>query len=57
MRIPLKQGIDNLEAASGSVTDYLDLHTGETVPLFDLYMIGETDEELAESIESTPERF
>jgi hypothetical protein len=57
MRIPLKQGIDTLEAASDSVTDYLDLHTGETVPLFDLYMIGENDEELAESIESTPERF
>jgi hypothetical protein len=57
MRIPLKQGIDTLEAACDSVTDYLDLHTGETVPLFDLYMIGETDEELAESIESTPERF
>lgn len=29
---------------------FLDLHTGETVSLFDSYMIGETDEELAEAI-------
>lgn len=57
MIIPLKQVIDALEASSDSVTDYLDLHTGETLSLFDSYMIGETDEELAELIESTPERF
>ena len=57
MKIPLKQVTDVLEAASDSVTDYLDLHTGEMVSLFDPYMIGETDEELAELIESTPERF
>ena len=57
MKIPLKQVLDVLEAASDSVTDYLDLHTGETVSLFDPDMIGETDEALAELIESTPERF
>lgn len=57
MKIPLKQVIDALEASSDCVTDYLDLHTGETMSLFDPYMIGETDEELAELIESTPERF
>lgn len=57
MKIPLKQVIDTLEASSDSVTDYFDLHTGETVSLFDPYMIGETDEELVELLESTPERF
>lgn len=57
MKIPLKQVIDALESSSDSVTDYFDLHTGETVSLFDPYMIGETDEELAELLESTPERF
>lgn len=57
MKIPLKQVIDALEASSDSVTDYFDLHTGETVSLFDPYMIGETDEELVELLESTPERF
>lgn len=57
MKIPLKQITAVLEASSDSVTDYLDLHTGKTVSLFDPYMIGETDEELAELIESTPERF
>ena len=57
MKIPLKQVLDALEASSDCVTDYFDLHTGETVSLFDPYMIGETGEELAELIESTPERF
>lgn len=57
MKIPLKQVIDALESSSDSVTHYFDLHTGETVSLFDRYMIGETDEELAELLESTPERF
>lgn len=57
MKIPLKQVIDALEASSDCVTDYFDLHTGETVSLFDPYMIGETDEELVELVESTPERF
>lgn len=57
MKILLKQVIDALEASSDSVTDYFDLHTGETVSLFDPYMIGETDEELVELLESTPERF
>ena len=47
MKIPLKQVLDALEASSDCVTDYFDLHTGETVSLFDPYMIGETDEELA----------
>lgn len=57
MKIPLKQVIDALESSSDFVTDYFDLHTGETVSLLDPYMIGETDEELAELLESTPERF
>ena len=57
MKIPLKQVLDALEASSDCVTDYFDLHTSETVSLFDPYMIGETGEELAELIESTPERF
>ena len=57
MKIPLKRVIDALESSSECVTEYLDMQTGETVSLFDLYMIGETDEELAELIENTPERF
>ena len=57
MKIPLKRVIDALESSNECVTEYLDMQTGETVSLFDPYMIGETDEELAELIENTPERF
>lgn len=49
--------IDAIEQASDAYTMLYDTKTNETVYLPDVWITGETDEDLAELIEKEPERF
>ena len=57
MRIKLQTVIDAIEQASDAYTMLYDTKTGETVYLPDVWITGETDEELAKLVENEPERF
>ena len=57
MKIKLQTVIDAIEQASDAYTMLYDTKTNETVYLPDVWITGETDEDLAELIEPEPERF
>ena len=57
MKIKLQTVIDAIEQASDAYTMLYDTKTNETVYLPDVWITGETDEDLAELIEKEPERF
>lgn len=57
MKIKLQTVIDAIEQASEAYLTYYDLKAKETVYLPDVWVTGETDEELAARIEQEPERF
>ena len=56
-RISLEQVIDAIEMATQEVTYYYDVQTGETVYLANLPFFDESGDELAERIETSPERY
>lgn len=57
MRIKLQTVIDAIEQVSDAYMMLYDTKTGETVYLPDVWITGETDEELAKLVENEPERF
>lgn len=57
MRIKLQTFIDAIEQVSDAYMMLYDTKTGETVYLPDVWITGETDEELAKLVENEPERF
>lgn len=57
MRIKLQTVIDAIEQVSDAYIMLYDTKTGETVYLPDVWITGETDEELAKLVENEPERF
>lgn len=57
MRIKLQTVIDAIEQASDAYTMLYDTKTNETVYLPDVWITGETDEELAKLVGNEPERF
>lgn len=57
MKIKLQTVIDAIEQASEAYLTYYDLKAKETVYLPDVWVTGETDEELAAQMEKEPERF
>ncbi len=57
MKIKFTDVIDAIEQADDSYKLFYDTKTNETVCLQDLFMTGDTDEALADLIDSEPDRF
>lgn len=57
MKIKLQMVVDAIEEVSDAYTSFYDTQKKEVVHLPDEWIIGETDEELMESLENEPDRY